>query len=150
MRDEEKYTNTEEQLLYLQKLLDEEDTAALNELFNELDILAIARTLESFPAKTRDLLWEYIPETMLGEVLAEVDEDIRADYIEDLTASDVEQIVKGLDAQEVAEVLDVADEEIKTTVYASLDQEIRAQVENLHAYEEDMVGRYMDPETVNV
>ncbi|HBS18409.1 MAG TPA: magnesium transporter, partial [Halomonas sp.] len=90
MRDEEKYTNTEEQLLYLQKLLDEEDTAALNELFNELDILAIARTLESFPAKTRDLLWEYIPETMLGEVLAEVDEDIRADYIEDLTASDVE------------------------------------------------------------
>ncbi|MGQ7262041.1 magnesium transporter [Vreelandella sp. V005] len=150
MRDEEKYTNTEEQLLYLQKLLDEEDTAALNELFQELDILAIARTLESFPAKTRDLLWDYIPDAVLGEVLAEVDEDIRADYIEDLSASDVEQIVRGLDAQEVAEVLDVADEEIKTTVYASLDQEIRAQVENLHAYEDDVVGRYMDPETVNV
>ena len=150
MRDEEKYTNTEEQLLYLQKLLDEEDTAALNELFQELDILAIARTLESFPAKTRNLLWDYIPDDVLGEVLAEVDEDIRADYIEDLSASDVEQIVRGLDAQEVAEVLDVADEEIKTTVYASLDQEIRAQVENLHAYEDDVVGRYMDPETVNV
>lgn len=150
MRDEEKYTTTEEQLLYLQKLLDEEDTAALNELFQELDILAIARTLESFPAKTRDLLWDYIPDEVLGEVLAEVDEDIRADYIEDLSASDVEQIVRGLDAQEVAEVLDVADEEIKTTVYASLDQEIRAQVENLHAYEDDVVGRYMDPETVNV
>ena len=150
MRDDEKYTNTEEQLLYLQKLLDEEDTAALKELFTELDILAIARTLESFPAKTRDLLWDYIPDDVLGEVLAEVDEGIRADYIEDLSASDVEQIVRGLDAQEVAEVLDVADEEIKTTVYASLDQEIRAQVENLHAYEDDVVGRYMDPETVNV
>ena len=150
MRDEEKYTNTEEQLLYLQKLLDEEDTSALKELFTELDILAIARTLESFPAKTRVLLWDYIPDDVLGEVLAEVDEDIRADYIEDLSASDVEQIVRGLDAQEVAEVLDVADEEIKTTVYASLDQEIRAQVENLHAYEDDVVGRYMDPETVNV
>lgn len=150
MRDEEKYTNTEEQLLYLQKLLDEEDTIALSELFTELDILAIARTLESFPAKTRDLLWDYIPDDVLGEVLAEVDEDIRADFIEDLSASDVEQIVKGLDAQEVAEVLDVADDEIKTTVYASLDQEIRAHVEILHAYEEDVVGRYMDPETVNV
>lgn len=150
MRDEEKYTNSEEQLLYLQKRLDEEDTAALSELFTELDILSIARTLESFPTKTRDRLWEHIPEALLGEVLAEVDEDIRADYIEDLSASDVEQIVKGLDAQEVAEVLDVADEEIKTTVYASLDQEIRAQVENLHSYEDDLVGRYMDPETVNV
>jgi magnesium transporter len=150
MRDDEKYTNTEEQLLYLQKLLDDEDTTALKELFTELDILEIARTLESFPAKTRDYLWEYVPDDLIGEVLAEVDEDIRADYVEDLSASDVEQLVKGLDAQEVAEVLDVADEAIKTSVYASLDQEIRAQVENLHAYEDDVVGRYMDPETVNV
>ncbi|MGY2463974.1 magnesium transporter [Vreelandella sulfidaeris] len=150
MRDDEKYTNAEEQLLYLQKLLDEEDTSALKELFTELDILSIARTLESFPAKTRDMLWEYIPEEIIGEVLAEVDEGIRADYVEDLSASDVEQIVKGLDAQDAAEVLDVADKAIKTSVYASLDQNIRAQVENLHAYEEDVVGRYMDPETVNV
>ncbi|RBI65621.1 magnesium transporter [Vreelandella sulfidaeris] len=150
MRDDEKYTNAEEQLLYLQKLLDEEDTFSLKELFTELDILSIARTLESFPAKTRDILWEYIPEEIIGEVLAEVDEGIRADYVEDLSASDVEQIVKGLDAQDAAEVLDVADEAIKTSVYASLDQNIRAQVENLHAYEEDVVGRYMDPETVNV
>ncbi|GEN26512.1 magnesium transporter MgtE [Halovibrio variabilis] len=150
MRDDEKYTNIEEQLLYLQKLLDEEDTTALKELFTELDSLEIARTLESFPAKTRNYLWEYVPDDLIGEVLAEVDEDIRGDYIEDLSASDVEQIVKGLDAQEVAEVLDVADEAIKTSVYASLDQDIRAQVENLHAYEDDVVGRYMDPETVNV
>ncbi|OZT75515.1 magnesium transporter [Vreelandella boliviensis] len=150
MRDDEKYTNNEELLLYLQKLLDTPDTAALQEFFSELDILDIARTLESFPAKTRDFLWEYVPDELIGEVLAEVDEDIRADYIEDLSASDVEQIVRGLDAQEVAEVLDVADEAIKTSVYASLDQEIRAQVENLHAYEDDVVGRYMDPETVNV
>ncbi|MGP9567951.1 magnesium transporter [Halomonas sp. AOP5-B2-8] len=150
MRDDDQYSHTEEQLLYLQKRLDEEDTSALKALFTELDTLEIARTLESFPAKTRDLLWEYIPEEFIGEVLAEVDEEIRADYIEDLSASDVEQIVKGLDAQEVAEVLDVAAEAIKTSVYASLDQEIRAQVENLHAYEDNVVGRYMDPETVNV
>ncbi|UEQ03628.1 magnesium transporter [Halomonas profundus] len=150
MRDDEQYTNSEEQLLHLQNLLDDPDTTALKAYFSELDILDIARTLESFPAKTRDFLWEYIPDDLIGEVLAEVDEDIRADYIEDLSASDVEEIVKGLDAQEVAEVLDVADEAIKTSVYASLEQEIRAQVENLHAYEDDVVGRYMDPETVNV
>ena len=150
MRDDEKYTNSEEQLLHLQNLLDDPDTTALKAYFSELDILDIARTLESFPAKTRDFLWEYVPDDLIGEVLAEVDEDIRADYIEDLSASDVEEIVKGLDAQEVAEVLDVADEAIKTSVYASLEQEIRAQVENLHAYDDDVVGRYMDPETVNV
>ena len=151
MRDEEKYTNSEEQLLYLQKRLDEEDTAALSELFTELDILSIARTFESFPQPklATDCGSTFLKHCSV-KCSPDVDEDIRADYIEDLSASDVEQIVKGLDAQEVAEVLDVADEEIKTTVYASLDQEIRAQVENLHSYEDDVVGRYMDPETVNV
>ncbi|MGY4876403.1 magnesium transporter [Vreelandella aquamarina] len=150
MRDDEKYTDTEEQMLRLQKLIDTSDGSGLNDHFSDLDVLDTARTLESFPAKTRDLLWEFVPEDLIGEVLAEVDEDIRSDYIEDLSASDVEQIVRGLDAQEVAEVLDVADEAIKTSVYASLDENIRAQVENLHAYEDDVVGRYMDPETVNV
>ncbi|WP_252108343.1 MULTISPECIES: magnesium transporter [unclassified Halomonas] len=150
MDEEEKYTNAEEQLLYLQQRLDDEDTEALSALFNELDAWDIARLLESFPAKTRNLLWAYIPETLLGEVLASVDEDIRADYVEDLSVSDIENLVRGLDAQDVAEVLEVADEDVKTTVYASLDDNIRAQVENLHAYEEDVVGRYMDPETVNV
>ena len=142
--------NNEEQMLYLQKLIDTSDGSGLNDHFSDMEVLDTARTLESFPAKTRDLLWEFVPEDLIGEVLAEVDEDIRADYIEDLSASDVEQIVRGLDAQEVAEVLDVADEAIKNSVYASLDDDIRAQVENLHAYEDDVVGRYMDPETVNV
>ncbi|RAU18504.1 magnesium transporter [Nitrincola tibetensis] len=150
MRDDDKFTHSEEQLLHLQQLLDNADGTGLKGFFVELDVLDTARMLESFPAKTRDLLWEFVPSDLIGEVLAEVDETIRADYVEDLSLSDVQEIIKGLDAQEVAEVLDVADEAIKTSVYASLDEDIRAQVEVLHAYEEDVVGRYMDPETVNV
>ena len=150
MREDEPYNQTEEQLLQLQQLLNTSDGAGIDDLLADMDVLDIARTLESFPGKTRDLLWEFVPEDVVGEVLAEVDEDIRADYIEPLSADDIGQIVKGLDAQEVAEVLDVADDDIKTSVYASLDEGIRAQVEYLHTYEEDVVGRYMDPETVNV
>ncbi|WP_447530126.1 magnesium transporter [Vreelandella sp. TE19] len=150
MADDEQYTDGETQLLYIQERLDENDTPSLKTLFDDLETLEIARILESFPTKTRNLLWELIPATLLGEVLASVDEDIRADYVEDLSISDIENIVRGLDAQDVAEVLEVADEDVKTSVYASLDDNIRAQVENLHAYEEDVVGRYMDPETVNV
>ncbi|WP_447894480.1 magnesium transporter [Vreelandella sp. GE22] len=150
MADDEQYTDGETQLLYIQERLDENDTPSLKTLFDDLETLEIARILESFPTKTRNFLWELIPATLLGEVLASVDEDIRADYVEDLSISDIENIVRGLDAQDVAEVLEVADEDVKTSVYASLDDNIRAQVENLHAYEEDVVGRYMDPETVNV
>lgn len=150
MSSEEKYTKNEQQLLNLQQLIDDENTAGIKACFNELEAIDIAHLLESFPTKTRELIWGFVPAELMGEVLAEVDEEIRAEYVENLSAADVQSLVQGLDAQEVAEVLDVADDSIKTQVYASLDEDIRAQVEVIHAYEEDMVGRYMDPETVNV
>ncbi|UQB41303.1 magnesium transporter [Thiomicrospira microaerophila] len=150
MNNEEKIQTSEDQLLYLQQLIDQEDKAALIAFFADQEVLEIAHILESFPMKTRHWLWELIPEAFLGEVLAEVDENIRSEYLENLTASDVQQIVQGLDAQEIAEVLDATDDHIKDQVYSSLDEDIRAQVEVLHAYEDGVVGRYMDPETVNV
>lgn len=150
MTDDDLHPDNETRLLYIQERLDEQDTSALAALFDALETVETTRILESFPQKTRDLLWPLIPTEDIGEVLAGVDEEIRADYVEDLSASDLETIVRGLDAQDVAEVLDVTDDETKSSVYASLDDNIRAQVENLHAYEEDVVGRYMDPETVNV
>ncbi|MCP1313930.1 MULTISPECIES: magnesium transporter [unclassified Halomonas] len=150
MADDDLHPDNETRLLYIQERLDEQDTPALAALFDALETVETTRILESFPQKTRDLLWPLIPTEDIGEVLAGVDEEIRADYVEDLSASDLETIVRGLDAQDVAEVLDVTDDETKSSVYASLDDNIRAQVENLHAYEEDVVGRYMDPETVNV
>ncbi|MFC0266609.1 magnesium transporter [Kushneria aurantia] len=137
-------------LLYIQELVDEGDSATLKTLFAELDASLIARTLESFPEKSVDELWSCVAEGVVGEVLAEVDEDIRQRYVEALSAQEVETIVQGLDAQEVAEVLEVADDDTRARVYASLEGGIRAQVEILHAYEDDVVGRYMDPDTVNV
>lgn len=150
MLDEETVLQSEDQLIQLQQLLDTQDDTSLMHFFNSLDVLDIARLMESFPSKSRYLLWSFVPTALIGEVLAEVDEEIRSEYVVDLSLSDVQEIIKGLDAQEVAEVLDVADEAIKNSVYESLDENIRAQVEVIHAYEEDVVGRYMDPETVNV
>jgi len=158
MRDAETYNNashTEELLIQLQKLTDTNDsqiidTDGLSQFFAKLEPLDIVRLLESFPDKTRQLLWPFIPQDLIGEVLAEVNESIRADFVEDLSVSEIKAIVQGLDAQEIAEVLDVTDDLVKSGVYDSLDEDIRAQVEVIHAYESDMVGRYMDPETVNV
>lgn len=150
MPDNETYNQTEEQLVKLQRLLDTSDTASIGDLLDSMDVLTIASTLESFPGPKRDQLWAFVPRQTIGEVLAEVDEDIRADYVQHLSADEIEEIIKGLDAQDVAEVLDVADETTKSRLYERLDEGIRAQVEHLHAYEEDVVGGYMDPETVNV
>lgn len=150
MHEELQFASTEERLVYLQRLIEAEDHVSLCEALSEQEAPDVARLLESFPANLRRQIWTAVPESLVGEVLAEVAEDIREEYLADLSISDVTEIVKGLDAQEVAEVLDVVDEELKAGVYDSLDEIIRSQVEVLQAYDEDTVGRYMDPETVNV
>ena len=150
MYEEVQFASAEERLVHLQQLIEAEDHARLCEALTDQEAADIAGLLESFPANLRRQIWTAVPESLVGEVLAEVAEDIRAEYLADLSVLDVTEIVKGLDAQDVAEVLDVVDEELKTGVYESLDEIIRSQVEVLQAYDEDTVGRYMDPETVNV
>lgn len=150
MYEENQFATSEEQLVYLQQLIEAENHTAICDVLAEEEPADIANLLESFPANLRRKIWPAVPENLVGEVLAEVAEDIRAEYLTDLSVLDVTEIVKGLDAQEVAEVLDVVDDELKTGVYESLDEIIRSQVEVLQAYDEDTVGRYMDPETVNV
>lgn len=150
MHEEAQFSSAEEQLVYLQALIEAEDHSGLYRALADKESADLARWLESFPANQRHQIWLAVPDSQLGEVLAEVAEDIRTEYMTDMSVADVTEIVKGLDAQEVAEVLDVVEDHLKTEVYESLDEIIRSQVEVLQAYDEATVGRYMDPETVNV
>jgi magnesium transporter len=63
---------------------------------------------------------------------------------------EVSELTKDLDAQDIAEILDTVHDTVKEAVIGNLDYSTREQVQALHAYEDNAVGRYMDPETVNI
>jgi magnesium transporter len=106
--------------------------------------------LESFPLEQRRQLWACIPEERQGEILAELNDEVRESLMEEMDSEDVTELMKDLDAQEISEILDSVDEETKEEVIEQLDEETKEQVEKLQSYDEDQVGHYMDPETVNV
>ncbi|AZR81121.1 magnesium transporter [Thiomicrospira sp. S5] len=147
---DETLSRSEERLLELQTLLSEGDQEKVCEFFAEQNDTEIAHLLESFPASARERIWICVPEELKGEVLAEVGEEVRASLMSDMEAEAVSDLTRDLDAQDIAEILDTVEPSVKEAVIDNLDDSTREQVQVLHAYGDNTVGRYMDPNTVNV
>jgi len=140
----------ETQLLELQTLLEGGKPSEVCALFNNYMPNEIAHFLESFPLEQRQKLWQCVSKDIRGEVLTELSDDVRATLMSEMDAHAVTAMTKELDAQEITEILDTVDDDIKEDVINRLDLDTKEQVEKLLAYDEDVVGHYMDPETVNV
>ena len=151
MPDNELMTTSEDKLLDLQALLaQQDDDQQITEFFSQHSETEIALLLTSFPLSARQRIWPCVPDDIKGEVLAKLSEEIRSTLMSDMKQSDVSELTQDLGAQEIADILDTTEDSVKAAVIEGLDQNTREQVQTLHAYEDNAVGRYMNPATVNV
>lgn len=144
------YDSAEDRLIYLQKLVAEADKPAINEFLAELSEYEIANLLESFPKDDRQLIWRQVPVDLKGEVLAEVEDDIRPSLMKNMRAREIVALAEDLDAQDISEILDTVEEKVRGKVISKLDDDIRLQVTQLSTYDDWVVGHYMDPDTIQV
>lgn len=143
-------TLAEDKLIYLQELVADSAYPAISEFLAQQSEYEIANLLESFPHEDRQLIWSHVPVELKGEVLAEVDNDIRQPLMADIPPSEISALAQDLDAQDISEILDTADEQTRADVMATLDEEVRQQVSQLDRYEDWEVGSYMDPDTIQI
>lgn len=144
------YDSAEDRLIYLQKLVAEDAKSAIKEFLAELSEYEIANLLESFPKDARQLIWRQVPVNLKGEVLAEVEDDIRPSLMKNMRAREIIALAEDLDAQDISEILDTVEEKVRGKVISKLDDDIRLQVTQLSTYDEWVVGHYMDPDTIQV
>ena len=140
----------EYKLLYLQELVAEKAYAAITEFLEKQSEYEIASLLESFPSQNRLLIWAQVPEDIKGKVLAELEFDTRQPLLENVSSKEISLFTQDLDAQDISEILDTVTESVRTSVMATLDEDIRVQVNKLDTYEDWEVGSYMDPDLIQV
>lgn len=140
----------EYKLLYLQSLVAEKAYEAITEFLEKQSKYEIASLLESFPSQNRLLIWAQVPENIKGEVLAELEFDTRQPLLENVSSKDISLFTQDLDAQDISEILDTVTESVRTSVMATLDEDIRVQVNKLDTYADWEVGRYMDPDLIQI
>ncbi|MBN2865215.1 MAG: magnesium transporter [Thiotrichales bacterium] len=141
---------TEEKLLYIQGLVREERDDEVCALFNGLTENELAHILESFPPGGREKLWVCVPDSLRGEVLAELNEDVRLGLLSGIEVDELSEMTKDLDAQDTAEILGSLDEDVEANVIEQMDVIRREEVQSVLAYDEAAVGRYMHSRTVSI
>jgi len=110
----------------------------------------IADLLESLPHEPRDILWELVDTGIQGEVLTEVNEEVRAGLIEDMETAQLVAVAENLDTDDLADLLqDLPGAVIHELLY-SMDKQNRQRLEAVLSYPEDTAGGLMDLEIVTV
>jgi len=140
----------EEQLDRLIEAIDAEDRPAIRDIFADLHPADIGHLLESLTPEQRYVAWAEIDTESKGEVLVEVAEGVQADLLEDMDRSEMVAAVRGLDTDDIADLIPVLPDEVLADVLFTVDKVARAGLGEVLSYPEDTAGGLMDVDTLMV
>ncbi|MBN1237538.1 MAG: magnesium transporter [Gammaproteobacteria bacterium] len=110
----------------------------------------IAHLLESLPPPQRQIVWELVDHDDEGDVLVELNEDVRGSLMRDMDSEQIVAAAANLDLDDLADLLAELPETINREVLRSLDASDRLRLETVLRYAEDSAGGLMNLDTLTV
>lgn len=141
-------TNTD--LGRLSEALDQGELQLVSELVGTMHPAETALVLESLPPAKRTIVWDLIEDDDEGNVLAELNDEVRSGLLGSMDKEDVLAATEGMEIDDLADVVADLPEALTTEVIDSLDQDDRKKLEVVLSYEEDTAGGLMNPDTIAV
>jgi magnesium transporter len=141
---------TARHLEHLSAALDSGTQHRVRRLINNLSGAEIGDLLESLPLAKRLAVWELVDPELDGEVLVEVNDEVRASLIRDMAPEQLVAAVGDLNIDDLADILEDLPDAVIREVLLAMDRENRERLERVLAYPEDSAGGLMDPDVVTV
>lgn len=110
----------------------------------------IAMILESSPPTNRTILWELTDHDQQGDILDELNEDVKDSIIDLMTASSLVTATQGMETDELAYILRGIPNSLYKAVLDKMDTQDRMRVEQALSYPEDTAGSMMNTDTITV
>lgn len=110
----------------------------------------VASLLESSPPKERKQLWELIEDKNQGEVLQYLNEDIRLQFLENMSTHRVVAVSEHFESDDLADLLQHLPDKVVSEVLLSMSPQDRLRVEALLSYSEDSAGGLMNTDTITI
>ncbi len=98
-------------------------------LLQDMTAYDLALFLESSPAKSRPVLWQLIDVEHHGEVLEELNEEVRKGILQSMRPEKLAAVAEGMDVDDLAEVLRTLPDRVYQEVLNSMDSQDRSRVE---------------------
>ncbi|MBT8135794.1 MAG: magnesium transporter [Gammaproteobacteria bacterium] len=146
-------TEAEKPATHLQKIRAAMDAGRMRPARRMMLSLApaeIANLLESLPPRERDYVWELVDPDDEGEVLVEVNDEVRAGLIGSMEADELVAATGGLEVDDLADLIADLPETVNNRVLRSMERLDRERLESVLAFHEDSAGGLMNTDTITV
>jgi magnesium transporter len=119
-------------------------------MVNSLHPAEIASLIESLPPAKREIVWEFVDPEIEGDVLIELNEEVRAELIGGMDAEELIAATEGMEVDDLADLIGDLPETLNQRVLHSMDAQDRERLSAVMAFEEDSAGGLMNLDTVTV
>lgn len=122
----------------------------VRKLLQHMPAYDLALILESSTAKSRLVLWQLIDPDFHGEVLEELNEEVRMGILKNMRPEKLAAVAEGMDIDDLAEVFRTLPDNIYNEVLNSMDSQDRNRVETALSYEKETAGAIMNTDTITL
>ena len=125
---------------------DRGDTERLRELVHALEPADVADLMGFLSSGYREAVIPVLDPEWLGEIIAELDDNLREEVLEATPSVTLARALEELDSDDAADVIDDMDHRKRAQVLAAMDEGDRAAIETTLSYGEETAGRLMQRE----
>ena len=143
-------TGKQVRLSALRQALDAGTLRSAERMVAALHPTEIASLLESVPPRQRELVWEMVERDLEGDVLVELNENVRQELIDSMEPGELVAATEGLEVDDLADLVGDLPEAVTRQVLHSMDQRDRERLRAVLSWPEDSAGGLMNTDTVSV
>jgi len=146
----ETQTGVEPRLRLLRDALESGTILRVQQMVHSLHPSEIADLLDSLPPPEREVVWDLVEAEDEGDILLELNDEVRAKLIEGMEAEALVAVTEGMELDDLTDLAAELPEAVLLQVLQSMDQQDRERLRTVMAHPEDSAGGLMDPEVVTV
>ena len=130
--------------------IDEKNNSLLIERIHSLHPADIAEVLDIVDLPQAQYLYKLLEEDLASEVLVEIDEDTREEFLNSLSSEEIAESLEKMYADDATDVIQDLPEDVQEEVLEALkDDEHLSEISQLLNYDEDSAGGIMDMDFIS-
>ena len=122
----------------------------LKKLVDEIGAPQVAHDLESLPPQERKLLWSLVDQSIEGEVLHELNEELQLELLQDIELNNLVEMIGELELDEMVDILQTLPDQKLEDFLSRVSRQDRERIEKVLEYPEDTAGGLLNTDVISV
>ncbi|HEX7114017.1 MAG TPA: magnesium transporter [Steroidobacter sp.] len=140
----------ESRLAALRSALEQGSMRHAQRMINSMHPAEVASLIESLPPAKREIVWEFVDPELEGDVLVELNEEVRSGLINGMDAEELIAATEDMEFDDLADLIGDLPETLIERVLQSMDAQDRERLSQVMRFEEDSAGGLMNLDAVTV